>query len=88
MNNQLEFDMFEHEANEALLELGTGQSEESTLAGEAAQQNDKLSLCATTLRQPNDWEARLQAVDPRYSYLVQAPAGSGKTELLTDRVLA
>ena len=88
MNNQLEFDMFEHEANEALLERGTGQSEESTLAGEAAQQNDKLSLCATTLRQPNDWEARLQAVDPRYSYLVQAPAGSGKTELLTDRVLA
>lgn len=35
-----------------------------------------------------DQEARNKAVDPRYSYIVQAPAGSGKTELLTDRILA
>lgn len=35
-----------------------------------------------------DQEARNRAVDPRYSYVVQAPAGSGKTELLTDRILA
>lgn len=35
-----------------------------------------------------DYVARQRAVDPRYSYIVQAPAGSGKTELLTDRILA
>lgn len=41
-----------------------------------------------TLNQPIDWQARQQAIDPYHSYVVQAPAGSGKTELLTDRVLA
>ncbi|SMC25259.1 DNA helicase/exodeoxyribonuclease V, subunit A [Andreprevotia lacus DSM 23236] len=39
-------------------------------------------------KQPQDWQQRLQAVDAAASYLVQAPAGSGKTELLTDRILA
>ncbi|PHY07358.1 MAG: nuclease [Alcaligenaceae bacterium] len=39
-------------------------------------------------RQPSDAAIRLQATDPRHSFLVQAPAGSGKTELLTDRMLA
>lgn len=39
-------------------------------------------------RLPQDHEARLRALDPQRSYLVQAPAGSGKTELLTDRILA
>ena len=33
-------------------------------------------------------EVRLQARHPGGSYLVQAPAGSGKTELLTQRILA
>jgi len=33
-------------------------------------------------------EVRLKARDPRGSALVQAPAGSGKTELLTQRILA
>ncbi len=39
-------------------------------------------------QQPSDAAIRLQATDPRHSFLVQAPAGSGKTELLTDRILA
>ncbi len=39
-------------------------------------------------KQPNDAAIRRQATDPRHSFLVQAPAGSGKTELLTDRILA
>lgn len=39
-------------------------------------------------RLPQDHQARLDALDPSRSFLVQAPAGSGKTELLTDRILA
>ncbi|UXY14072.1 UvrD-helicase domain-containing protein [Chitiniphilus purpureus] len=38
--------------------------------------------------QPSDAAARQAALDPTRSFLVQAPAGSGKTELLTDRILA
>ncbi|WP_144637924.1 UvrD-helicase domain-containing protein [Bordetella genomosp. 13] len=41
-----------------------------------------------TARQPSDHLARARALDPTQSFLVQAPAGSGKTELLTDRILA
>jgi ATP-dependent exoDNAse (exonuclease V) beta subunit len=37
---------------------------------------------------PQDHTARTDALDPTRSFLVQAPAGSGKTELLTDRILA
>ena len=37
--------------------------------------------------QPSDSQARSRALDPDSSFLVQAPAGSGKTELLTDRIL-
>ena len=39
-------------------------------------------------RLPHDHAARAEALDPSRSFLVQAPAGSGKTELLTDRILA
>ena len=39
-------------------------------------------------RQPPDIEARRKALDPARSFIVQAPAGSGKTSLLTDRILA
>ncbi len=38
--------------------------------------------------QIEDFEQRLQAVDPERSAIVQAPAGSGKTELLIRRYLA
>lgn len=40
------------------------------------------------MKQPTDAAVRLAAVDPSRSFVVQAPAGSGKTELLTDRILA
>jgi len=34
-----------------------------------------------------DGDQRTQATDPRLSFIVQAPAGSGKTEILTQRYL-
>lgn len=46
------------------------------------------NTAASNQRQPGDHAVRLQALDPAESFLVQAPAGSGKTELLTDRILA
>ena len=38
-------------------------------------------------RKPPDIAARQAAIDPARSFIVQAPAGSGKTSLLTDRIL-
>ncbi|HZU22833.1 MAG TPA: UvrD-helicase domain-containing protein, partial [Terriglobales bacterium] len=38
--------------------------------------------------EPNDAPARALALDTTRSFLVQAPAGSGKTELLIRRYLA
>jgi len=41
-----------------------------------------------SFKAPSDAAVRRQALDPSRSFLIQAPAGSGKTELLTDRILA
>ncbi len=38
-------------------------------------------------REPADQQQRNAAIDPRRSFIVQAPAGSGKTELLIQRYL-
>jgi len=37
--------------------------------------------------QQSDLQARAQAIDPQHSFIIQAPAGSGKTEILTQRFL-
>jgi ATP-dependent exoDNAse (exonuclease V) beta subunit len=39
-------------------------------------------------QQPADWRERQTAIDITRSCIVQAPAGSGKTELLVQRLLA
>ncbi len=39
------------------------------------------------MSKPRDSAARARALDPAGSFIVQAPAGSGKTELLAQRVL-
>jgi len=40
------------------------------------------------MTQPADWKPRETCRDPGVSCIVQAPAGSGKTELLTQRMLS
>src|SRR5579862_2164462 len=42
----------------------------------------------TELRRTPDWRQREEALDANRSFIVQAPAGSGKTELLIQRYLA
>jgi ATP-dependent helicase/nuclease subunit A len=39
------------------------------------------------MNRPSDWQQRELGRDLQHSYIVQAPAGSGKTELLTQRML-
>ena len=39
------------------------------------------------MNDPSDLRQRQQGIDPARSFIVQAPAGSGKTELLTQRML-
>ncbi len=45
-------------------------------------------MLETQSQQPSDWRERQTAVDITHSCIVQAPAGSGKTELLVQRLLA
>ena len=45
------------------------------------------STAGPVQRASADWRARLEALDPSRSFIVQAPAGSGKTELLIQRYL-
>lgn len=45
------------------------------------------SLAASTVAAASDERARKDATDPRRSILLQAPAGSGKTTVLTQRFL-
>ena len=40
-----------------------------------------------TTIEPSDSGQRLEALDPRSSFIVSAPAGSGKTGLITQRLL-
>lgn len=39
------------------------------------------------MSRPVDFEQRVRALDPTQSFICEAPAGSGKTELLTQRIL-
>ncbi len=47
----------------------------------------RMKAMTELLLQPVDESARAQTLETRQSFLVQAPAGSGKTELLTRRLL-
>jgi len=45
-------------------------------------------MTESIMTRPVDWQERARAIDIRHSCIVQAPAGSGKTELLVQRILS
>lgn len=59
-----------------------------TMAADQSLQVQAYSPNPSATRLPSDHRARARAIKPDESFLIQAPAGSGKTELLTDRILA
>ena len=50
--------------------------------------NHQNTSVAGSLATPEDQNQRQAAIDPRGSFIVQAPAGSGKTTLLVERYLS
>jgi len=66
-------------------EDATGEDATGSMAGESSAPDNTPSVLPET--PPADHAARATALDVSGSYIVQAPAGSGKTDLLIRRVL-
>ena len=54
---------------------------------QAEEDPDEARLAPNVVREPADAAVRKTVIDYQRSFIVQAPAGSGKTELLIQRFL-